>query len=208
MIVARRHLLGFSLPLVFAILSGIQFPAAAANVITETVPNLKVAFIGDSGYGSGAEGVLNLIKSEGADMVLHQGDLWYGKERKSDSDAFNRMVNNILGPAYPYFASVGNHDDSAWSHYQTLFQNRLNQIPEANCTGDLGVNSSCSYKGLFFILIGPDQMGSNHDTYIREQLAADDSTWRICSWHKTMNVIQVGGKLDESGWKVFEECRK
>ena len=181
---------------------------AAVQQSTQTTPNLKVAFIGDSGYGSGAEDVLRLIKAEGADIVLHSGDMWYGGESNSDADNFNDMVNRILGPAFPYFSSVGNHDSDAWSHYQTLFQDRLDQIPEANCTGNLGVNSTCTYKGLFFILTGPGQMGSNHDTYIREQLAANNSTWRICSWHKTMSAMQVGGKSNQTGWAVYEECRK
>lgn len=182
-------------------------PAIMA-ALPETTPNLKVAFIGDSGYGSGAEAVLRLIKAEGADSVLHQGDLWYGSESDSDADKFNDMVNNILGPAFPYFASVGNHDSSAWSHYQTLFQARLNRIPEANCTGDLGVNSSCTYKGLFFILTGPGTKGSNHTAYIRDQLAADNSNWSICSWHKNQAAMQIGGKGNSTGWGPYEECRE
>ncbi len=147
-----------------AVVSTGNAAAQAAQTLGATERNLKVAFIGDSGYGSGAEDVLRLIKAEGADIVVHSGDMWYGGENDSDADKWNAMVNNILGPAYPYFSSVGNHDSGSWSHYQTLFQNRLNQIPEANCTGDLGVNSSCTYKGLFFILTGPGQKGSNHDT--------------------------------------------
>src|SRR3972149_11956252 len=35
---------------------------------------VKVAFIGDSGFGSSRTAVLQLIASEGADAVMHQGD--------------------------------------------------------------------------------------------------------------------------------------
>jgi hypothetical protein len=42
----------------------------------------------------------------------------------------------------------------------------------------------------------------------REQLAVDDSIWRISSWHKNMRLMQVGGKSDETGWGVYEESRK
>ena len=48
----------------------------------------------------------------------------------------------------------------------------------------------------------------NSDTYIRDQLAADNSVWSICSWHKDMKLMQVGGKEDETGWGVYEEARK
>src|SRR6478609_8239477 len=52
--------------------------AQAAPIATDpTQPNLKVAFIGDSGYRADFEAVLTLIKSEDADLVLHQGDFDY-----------------------------------------------------------------------------------------------------------------------------------
>ena len=50
-------------------------------------------------------------------------------------------------------------------------------------------------------------MGSDHDTYIREQLASDNSTWRVCSWHKNQRLMQVGNKQDEVGWGPYEQCR-
>src|SRR6185436_12496650 len=34
------------------------------------------------------------------------------------------------------------------------------------------------------------------------------SVWSICSWHKDMKLMQVGGKEDETGWDVYEEARK
>ncbi|MBI4674318.1 MAG: hypothetical protein HY741_21965 [Chloroflexi bacterium] len=49
--------------------------ARQGDVTTE--PDLKVAFIGDSGNGSEFEQVLELVKAEGADLVLHQGDFDY-----------------------------------------------------------------------------------------------------------------------------------
>src|SRR5205814_10352896 len=43
---------------------------------------LKVAFIGDTGNGAGFRRVLELIKSEGAHLVLHQGDFDYRSEER------------------------------------------------------------------------------------------------------------------------------
>ncbi|NIU00221.1 MAG: hypothetical protein GWN01_04580, partial [Nitrosopumilaceae archaeon] len=44
--------------------------------------------------------------------------------------------------------------------------------------------------------------------YIKNQLGKTESVWRICSWHKNMNAMQVGSKPDDTGWEVYEECRK
>ncbi|PYM35040.1 MAG: hypothetical protein DME15_07185, partial [Candidatus Rokuibacteriota bacterium] len=68
-----------------------------------TDPELKVAFIGDTGNGAGFRRVLELIKSEGAHLVLHQGDFDYdGNARK-----FLQTIDSVLGPTFPYLASVG-----------------------------------------------------------------------------------------------------
>ena len=146
-------------------------------------------------------------------MVLHQGDLGY----TDDVDAWDLQINNVLGNNFPYFASIGNHDcigsvdcsgPGQWTEYQQKLLARLGRVDGATCTGDLGVNSACSYRGLFFVLSGAGTLGTDHDTFIRDQLAADNSIWRICSWHKNQRLMQVGNKPDEVGWGPYEECRK
>ncbi len=164
-----------------AILAG---DAAAGH--SPTPQNFKVAFIGDQGLRSTSVAVLNLIRDEGADMVLHQGDLGYS----SDYDAWDQQITDALGSDFPYFAVVGNHDcclgvqhadQGEWPPYQQKLLARLDRIDGATCTGDLGVVSACSYQGLFFILsgIGLSTLGSgigvpdaDHLVYIRDQLAA------------------------------------
>jgi len=173
---------------------------------------LLVAFIGDQGSGKGAEAVLEAIKAEGADLVLHQGDFDY----QDDPEAWDRLITSILGPEFPYFASVGNHDVDHFygaDGYQTKLNNRLDKVAGARCVGDLGVRSACRFKGLFFILSGvgtiphrPDD--PEHVAFIREQLARDDSIWRICSWHKNQSDMQLGRKRDEVGWEPYEACRQ
>ncbi|MDA2912747.1 putative Ig domain-containing protein [Acidobacteriia bacterium AH_259_A11_L15] len=169
-----------------------------------TAPNLKVAFIGDQGLGPDSEAVLQLIANEGAQIVLHQGDFDYS----DDPEAWDSQINKILGASFPYFASIGNHDVAAWSGYQQKLEARLAKIPEASCTGDLGVQAACSYRGLFFLLTSPGTMGENHDIFIRNELAADHAVWSVCSWHKNQQEMQVGGKTSEVGWESYEECRK
>ncbi len=179
---------------------------ADSTAVAGTIPpaNFTVAFIGDQGPSSDALAVLALIQSEGANMVLHQGDLDY----EDDPTAWDRRINDVLGADFPYFASIGNHDTGAWTGYQKKLVERLARIPAATCSGDLGVKSSCSYQGLVFILSGVGIKGIDHEAYIRNELAQTSVIWRICSWHKNQRKMQIGAKDDGTGWGVYEACRE
>jgi len=187
-------------------------PGAAATA-TEPAQPVTVAFIGDQGIGPGARAVLEMIKAEHADLVVDQGDLGYGH----DPGAWDAMVTDVLGADFPYFAAVGNHDVAAWrgrNGYQAKLRARLARTPEARCSGDLGVMSSCTYKGLFFVLSGigtlpPDSPDDPlRVAYLRHELARTKAVWRICSWHKNQARMQTGGKGDAVGWRAYETCRK
>jgi myo-inositol-hexaphosphate 3-phosphohydrolase/predicted phosphodiesterase len=173
-------------------------------------PNFTIAFIGDQGLGSKAEAVLHLIEDEGTDLVIHAGDFDY----KDDPDAWDQQINNILGPTFPYFITVGNHDTSRWdgsNGYQAKMQQRIDQIAGIQCYGDLGVKSYCDYMGFRVVLSGVGTMGGSdesHATYVAEQFANDNHIWRICAWHKNMHKMQAGGKGDDTGWGVYDNCRE
>lgn len=171
---------------------------------TQSAEQITVAFIGDQGYGKNAEAVLQLIKNEGADMVLHQGDFDY----LDDPDAWDQQINNTLGASFPYFASIGNHDLPEWDSYQQKLINRLERIDGEICDGDIGVNAACTYQGIFFVLSGVGTLGENHDQYLNEQLAQSKALWKVCSWHKNQTLMQVEEKDDDTGWNVYETCRK
>ena len=173
--------------------------------LIHTHADLRVAFIGDQGFGPNAVAVLNIIKDEEVQMVLHQGDFDYNDE----PDKWDKQISDVLGSDFPYFASIGHHDEKVWNDYQEKLYDRLKKIPDAVCYGDLGVKSNCTYKGLFFILVAPGGYtnDSNYDSFIEKQLNDNDSIWRICSWHFNMSAMQVGDKPDESGWEVYESCQ-
>ena len=170
----------------------------------ETAANLKVALFGDQGSGRDARAVLELIRDEGTDLVIHLGDFDY----EDDPAAWDQLISDVLGSAFPYFAAIGNHDEDAWSAYQTLLLSRLQRIEGASCAGDYGINSACTYEGLFFVLSGVGTMGRGHVSYLEETLAANTSTWSICGWHKNQEAMQVGGKDNDVGWRAFEICRQ
>jgi uncharacterized repeat protein (TIGR02543 family) len=198
--------LALALGVAFAI-AGALTPRARA--VETPPPDFTIAFIGDQGLGPDAEAVLQLIADEGADAVLHSGDFDYA----DDPAAWDDQIDRVLGPDFPYFASVGNHDTAAFytsGGYQDRLAARMNRLG-IPWEGDLGVQSSFSYQGVFFVLTAPAVFGAGdgfHDLYIRDRLAASDAAWRISSWHKNMRLMQVGGKPDSTGWGVYEESRR
>ena len=175
----------------------------------DTPVNFKVAFIGDSGTSANAKAVLNLIQSEGADVVVHSGDMTYS----NNPAAFEAHVNSILGANYPYFWSAGNHDSPTWNGsngFQVLGEARMNRLG-IPWTGQLGVSSSFTYQGIFFVASAPSELGVSTTAagnHIRNSLAGNDAVWSIAYWHKNQTLMQIGGKGNEAGWSVYEESRK
>ncbi len=172
---------------------------------------LKIAFIGDQGTSADedtdededkAPEVLQLIKDEGADVVVHQGDFDYAH----DPEAWDGLISKVLGEDFPYFGSAGNHDEHIWEGYQKMLEARARRIP-LPWDGQMGVKSSLRYRGVFILLVAPDVFDTGHADYVREQLEDDNSIWRIASWHKNQRPMQVGGKSSETGWDLYEECR-
>ena len=183
--------------------------AFAARAAEGPPPEFKIAFIGDQGLSPSAEAVLQLIRDEGADAVVHAGDFDY----QYDPAAWDAQIDAILGADFPYFASSGNHDKGAFlgpGGYQERLEARLDRLG-ITWEGDLGVQSSLSYGGIRIILTAPKDFGAGdgfHNLYIRDRLAEDASIWRISAWHRNMRLMQVGGKGDDTGWGVYEESRR
>jgi hypothetical protein len=179
-----------------------------------TSPNLKVAFIGDSGYQANFASVLTLIKNEGAELVLHQGDFDYAH----DAQSFFAKIDAILGPSFPYLASVGNHDVASWDTscadpdgcYAQFLKERMARIGIVPDDPDLNDQMySVTYRGLKIVFTGQETSEGDrmYAPYIQSQLAADPHIWKICSWHKNQNAMQLGSKGDEVGWGAYETCK-
>lgn len=176
-----------------------------------TPVDFKVAFFGDLGTDADSVRLLQLIKEEGTDMVLHLGDIDYSHDPRSHS----RTVDRIFGPDFPYLILIGNHDKSEWYEkggYRELQEERLRRIG-IEWEGMLGTMSTIRYKGLSIFMVSPGITGYNfftdpHANYLRKNLKADSSIWRICVWHKNQHKMQVAKKGNATYWGVYEECRK
>jgi len=186
------------------------------------VEEFRVAFIADQGYGPHSVAVLNLIKHEETDLVLHQGDFDY----IDNPEKWDAQISSVLGNDFPYFASIGNHDVKAWGTiiplpqpipdlqlnwgggYQEKLENRLEKNPEIECVGKLGIESVCSYNNLLFVTVAPGIRDGEYDHYIDKQMSDSNFNWKICSWHLNMNAMQIGKKQDETGWEVYDACKR
>lgn len=180
-----------------------------------TEPNLKVAFIGDTGGGQNFSAVLQLIKSEGATLIVHQGDIGYDEKYKGWVNAINRT----LGSNFPYFMSEGNHDRSQWgdilnpcnppvSTYANFIRCRLNSM-NATANFDGSINRySVEYKGLKLVFLGDPPNQTAYTEFINRELSGDNHTWKICSWHRNQRATNVDSEGDKVGWDPYEACRQ
>lgn len=175
--------------------------------------DFKVAFIGDQGYNAQAEAVLGLVKSEGARLLIHLGDFDYGDK----PSRWESQTDKVLGRDFPQFAVVGNHDQARWAGdtgYYAYIKNRMERVGVRQYAGRLGVQCAFKYQGIFFVFTSPNlrdpdyTLPKAHDAFIREQLALDNSVWRISGWHVNQRLMQAGSKSNEAGWPVYEESRK
>jgi hypothetical protein len=57
-------------------------------------------------------------------------------------------------------------------------------------------------------IVAPGVTGSKHHEFVKAAFALYPSKWRICVFHKNQRLMQVGGKNDEAGWQIYEECRR
>jgi len=197
---------GLTLAVVFFLNPGLQ-------AATATTPNLKVAFIGDTAYGSSFVSVLNLVKTEGAQVVLHQGDFDY----VNDANGFFSKVTSVLGANFPYLASVGNHDYLSWAAgcsdpdgcYATSVTSRMaaNGLRPDDPNLD-DEKYAVVFRGLKIVFIGQNGNSAEFAQFINDQFTGDDHIWKVSSWHKDQQTMQIGGKTDEMGWEVYENSRK
>jgi len=182
---------------------------AGTTGYTELANGTKIAFIGDTGAGSNFQKVLNLIKSEGAELTIVGGDTSYDKNKDNDWDS---MVRNTLGNDAAIVVA-GNHDfkDSKFSKVGSYGKKRLDRAKDVSCSGYYGEKMICNFKGVYIVMSSIGVSGSqiSHESFISNSLdSAPDGAWRICAWHKNQQDMQVGGKESSTGWGTYETCRQ
>jgi hypothetical protein len=170
-----------------------------------TPPRLKIAFIGDTSAGPNFQRVLEVIRGEGADAVVHMGDATYGDDT---AQSFWAAVDRGLGHGFPYFLAQGNHDLATWSG---LAEHGLEHLRASGAVTDspnlLDPRFALVFRGASLIFMG-ETVASDDPGRIVERFSRDQHLWKICVWHKNQTAMQVGGKGDGTGWGVYEACRQ
>lgn len=182
--------------------------------------NFKVAFIGDQGLGSsyGSDrgnnpDVLRLIKSEGADLVVHSGDFGYDEADPNSPVEWKAQIDDILNSSIPYLSVIGNHDEANWNGtngYGALIQQQVAaaEAKGAICSGTPGLNYACEYNGVYFVFSGSTSTHTTNSTFVDQQLSADNHEWQVCAWHYNQTDMQPGSKSNEAGWAGYQQCAK
>ena len=191
------------------LLARLLLPIALA-LSTAASAATKVAFIADQGTGSGAKAVLSMIKDEGADIVLIQGDLGYELNAAVE---WEQNLNEFLGEDFPVLAVAGNHENYEWPLYERFIQRRVERANGLDCSGKEGVKASCTFENLQVVQVaqGISEVPSidpddNYDSFIRSSFNDSDYAWRVCSWHKNQNAMQAYSKSNATGWDIYDAC--
>lgn len=174
------------------------------TVLSGGKPRVRVALVGDQGIGPRAKAVLDLIRSESADILVILGDFDY----EDKPNEWGKMLNR-LGQDFPWFAVVGNHDVRSWPAYEAIIAAKQNGIGDAQCRGKPGLQANCLFRGVQFIMSGIGTLGDRgeHEAFIERELARSQGPWKLCLWHKTQHDMQTGAKTDEVGWTAYRSCQ-
>ena len=163
-----------------------------------TDKNLKIAMVGDTDHGSNYKNVMALVKADGAQALLINGDMTYS----SNPTAFWDATDSVLGADFPVFIARGNHDDDSWPQFQPRAITHLGGAERI--AGAHDANYKTIFRGLSIVAI---RKGDTADK-ISSLLNDDPHVWKMCQWHQNQKTMQVGGKGDEMGWGVYEACRQ
>jgi predicted phosphodiesterase len=193
--------------------SGTSSSGGSSGTVTNpnaTEKNFKVAFIGDTDTGSDFKSVLALVKAEGADLVVVQGDLTYSFHSASSWFSAIDSVLQTSTTKIPYFAARGNHDWS-WTSAGGLGAGLDSRLTTWGVTPDnakpSNANYALTYKGLKIVFADESETTPSRADYVKAQLSGDTHIWKICSFHKNQRATNVGPKSDEMGWPIYENCR-
>lgn len=172
--------------------------------LTPADAGFTVAFVGNSGVGSGSADVMSLIADRSPDLLVHLG----GFDGVGSPTLFTTWLDTHLGAGFPVLAVPGDADAARWDDYSQLFEGRLADMPRAVCTGDYGIDGVCTVGGVRFVMSGVGTVGDGHDQAIASALEAAPTMWRLCIWNKNQRTLQVAGKVGEVGWAPYEACRE
>ena len=170
---------------------------------------VKIAILSDQGLGANSRNVLKMVSDWSPELLLIPGDFDY----QDSPQSFIHQITDVMGKDFPVIAAPGNHDILMWFGFDGYRDVLLKQTARSglkhHCFGDYGINSACLLGDILIIQSGVGTLGTEHAQYIDKVFSRYfDTPWKICIWHKNQKLLQTGDKQDETGYLVYETCRK
>lgn len=194
--------------------------SAAAEVIARE-PELKVALLGDTSASSGFKSVLQLIKSEQADVIMINGDFGYSDTPKKWQE---KLLEVIDVNQQPVIGALGNHDFelNRATEYIRIFKSFRTASNGLNlkCSGGdsliqnkeiAAIDEVCTFGNVTII---PSAIGlvfnkKYFETRLEEKLkSAPQSNWTLVGYHFTLKTMNPGLKSDEASPRFFDLIRQ
>lgn len=103
---------------------------------------------------SRARDVISALRDNGAELVVHAGDMDYESSPKMWRHFVDETIRN---PGMDYLASKGNHDADGWDGIKWLWSGsegyaaQLKPTAPYGCEGTYGEDMVCNYKGILRI---------------------------------------------------------
>ena len=161
-------------------------PAPGALALPVRAGSVRFAVIGDSGRGDRwqqevADQMVAWRARFPFTFVVMLGDNIYGNSTAHDYEMkFERPYKALLDAGVVFRAAIGNHDDPAQIHYGKFNMEGRRYYTYRESERRLAGMAGAGVR--FFVLdsrsLDPDQL-----TWLREQLAASGTAWKICYFH-------------------------
>jgi len=167
--------------------------AAAAAPLKLSLPlkdgSVRFLVIGDTGTGSEKQHQLADVMTRYREIfpyefVLMMGDNMYGGEKAQDfKNKFENVYKRLHDDKVKFYATLGNHDESNQRFYELFNMN--------------GEEYYRFKKGnIAFYSLNSNYMDQKQIKWLEEQLAKDDSEWKIAFFHHP--PYSSGGKHGSS----------
>lgn len=126
------------------------------ETISKDMEKIKIAFTGDQGNTIETKKALRVIREESAEALVLLGDFDY----QDGPAVWVKNLDEYLGKYFPVLAVAGNHEETIWTEYAKVVQDKISQLPKDICTADtkadIGLTYNCMLGPVHIVLTTPD----------------------------------------------------
>ena len=154
---------------------------------TTTIPNFKIAAVGDWGCNSNTDKTVNSIKTQSPELILGLGDYSYESSADCWLDTIDPIYNTDAGSTDNHMQiAIGNHENSESEDLSTYLQ-------KFTLTRQFGQVYSFNFHNVHFLSMATEisySTGSSQNVFVKNDLATAAANpkidWIIVYFHKPM----------------------